>query len=109
MRSEIVVAGENGKEAAEPSVLMMQSMAVHHQDPCSRSVIIHPAQSIQPHQQVADPPAPIFAPPLPIQSERREFREPELDIGIGYFNSIHFEMVLEFKKYEKCTSWCSKC
>nr|CAG4650830.1 EOG090X036X [Simocephalus serrulatus] len=80
MRSEIVVAGENGKEAAEPSVLMMQSMAVHHQDPCSRSVIIHPAQSIQPHQQVADPPAPIFAPPLPIQSERREFREPELDI-----------------------------
>lgn len=85
MRSEIVVAGENGKEPAEPSVLMMQSMAVHHQDPCSRSVIIHPSQSIQPHQQVVEP---IFAPPLPIQSERREFREPELDIGLFSFKNF---------------------
>nr|CAG4636865.1 EOG090X036X [Ceriodaphnia reticulata] len=84
MRSEIVVGGENGKEAAEPSVLMMQTVHHHHhQDPCSRSVIIHPpTQQQQQQQQVAaDPPAGMFAPPLPIQNlERREFREPELDI-----------------------------
>lgn len=79
MRSEIVVGGENGKEASEPSVLMM-----HHQnsiqgnhhlpEPCSRSVIIQ-STSTQPTEQPS-----VFAPPLPI-SERREFREPELDIG----------------------------
>ena len=91
MRSEIVVAGENGKEAAEPSVLMMQAVHHHHhhpQDPCSRSVIIHPPTQQQ-QQQVADPPAGMFAPPLPIQNtsslERREFREPELDIGLFFF------------------------
>ena len=92
MRSEIVVAGENGKEAAEPSVLMMQAVHHHHhhpQDPCSRSVIIHPPTQQQQQQQVADPPAGMFAPPLPIQNtsslERREFREPELDIGLFFF------------------------
>lgn len=82
------MAGENSKEATEPSVLMMQSMAVHHQDPCSRSVIIHPPQSIQPHQQVVEQSAGMFAPPLPIQSDRREFREPELDIGSLHFDSL---------------------
>ena len=53
MRSEIVVGGENGKEATEPSVLMLQNMAVHHhhQDPCSRSVIIHPPVHHQVVQQ----------------------------------------------------------
>lgn len=92
MRSEIVVGGENGKEATEPSVLMLQTMAVHHHhhpDPCSRSVIIHPPQQQVHHQQqmadVIHPPAGMFAPPLPVQNnhsnERREFREPELDIG----------------------------
>jgi hypothetical protein len=94
MRSEIVVGGENGKEATEPSVLMLQNMAVHHhhhQDPCSRSVIIHPPVHHQVVQQqmvndVIHPPVTgMFAPPLPIQNnhsnERREFREPELDIG----------------------------
>ncbi|XP_059351997.1 nuclear hormone receptor E75-like isoform X2 [Daphnia carinata] len=90
MRSEIVVGGENSKEATEPSVLMMQTMAVHHHhhpDPCSRSVIIHPPQQVHHQQQMADvihPPAGMFAPPLPVQNnhanERREFREPELDI-----------------------------
>lgn len=91
MRSEIVVGGENGKEATEPSVLMLQTMAVHHHhhpDPCSRSVIIHPPQQQVHHQQqmadVIHPPAGMFAPPLPVQNnhsnERREFREPELDI-----------------------------
>nr|ADB79814.1 E75 nuclear receptor [Daphnia pulex] len=89
MRSEIVVGGENGKEPTEPSVLMLQNMAVHHhhhQDPCSRSVIIHPPSHHQVVQQqmvndVVHPPvSAMFAPPLPIQNERREFREPELDI-----------------------------
>nr|CAH0110753.1 unnamed protein product [Daphnia galeata] len=94
MRSEIVVGGENGKEATEPSVLMLQNMAVHHhhhhQDPCSRSVIIHPpvhhpvVQQQMANDVIHNPPVSgMFAPPLPIQNnsnERREFREPELDI-----------------------------
>jgi hypothetical protein len=97
MRSEIVVGGENGKEPTEPSVLMLQNMAVHHhhhhhQDPCSRSVIIHPPSHHQVVQQqmvndVVHPPvSTMFAPPLPIQNERREFREPELDIGSFFLN-----------------------
>ena len=101
MRSEIVVAGENGKEAAEPSVLMMQAVHHHHpQDPCSRSVIIHPPTQQQ-QQQVADPPAGMFAPPLPIQNtsslERREFREPELDIGLFFWSN----QILLFERLKK--------
>jgi hypothetical protein len=102
MRSEIVVGGENGKEPTEPSVLMLQNMAVHHhhhhhQDPCSRSVIIHPPSHHQVVQQqmvndVVHPPvSAMFAPPLPIQNERREFREPELDIG-SFFLNLKFKL-----------------
>ena len=108
MRSEIVVGGENGKEATEPSVLMLQNMAVHHhQDPCSRSVIIHPPVHHQVVQQqmandvIHNPPVSgMFAPPLPIQNnsnERREFREPELDIG-SFFSSIHFILCFKLKE-----------